>query len=75
MGRRFAIVVDGIVLSAPVMRASRFGGEAQISGNFTTGDVAALVAAIGSGPLPAPLTELVTTAATDGACPVPANVP
>ena len=34
-GERFAIVLDGIVQSAPTINATRFGGQAQISGSFT----------------------------------------
>ena len=33
--RLFAIVLDGVVESAPSINAPRFGGQAQISGNFT----------------------------------------
>lgn len=69
VGRRFAIVVDGVVLAAPVIREARFNGQAQISGSFTPEEVGALIAALDSGPLPAPLTELVTTSPVDGACP------
>ena len=35
VGQRFAIVLDGNVISAPVLQASNFNGRAQISGNFT----------------------------------------
>lgn len=58
VGRRFAIVVDGIVVTAPVIREARFGGAAQIGGMFTEADVAGLVAVLASGPLPVAVTEL-----------------
>jgi SecD/SecF fusion protein len=33
-GRRMAIIVDGVVISAPVLREKRYGGNAEISGDF-----------------------------------------
>ncbi len=33
-GRRMAIIVDDVVISAPVLREKHFGGHAVISGNF-----------------------------------------
>ena len=35
VGKRFAIVLDGEVISAPVVREAITGGSGQISGNFT----------------------------------------
>ena len=35
VGRRFAIVLDNKVISAPVIREPIIGGSGQISGNFT----------------------------------------
>ncbi len=35
VGKRFAIVLDGVVQSAPVIRDAIFGGSAQITGNST----------------------------------------
>ena len=35
VGRPFAIVVDGKVVSAPVIRSEILGGVGQISGGFT----------------------------------------
>ena len=49
-----AVVVDGVVQSAPVIQ-SRIAGPAEISGSFTEQLAKALAAAIGSGTLPAPL--------------------
>jgi preprotein translocase subunit SecD len=54
-GERFAIVLDGLVQSAPTINAARFNGQAQISGNFTPADVSRLVAVLRSGELPVPV--------------------
>ncbi len=35
VGHRFAIVLDGVIQSAPVIRTAIYGGDAQITGNFT----------------------------------------
>ena len=47
--RLFAIVLDGTVASAPSINAPRFGGNAQVSGNFTLDEASALVAALQAG--------------------------
>jgi preprotein translocase subunit SecD len=47
--RLFAIVLDGTVVSAPSINAPRFGGAAQISGNFSLEEAGALVAALQAG--------------------------
>jgi preprotein translocase subunit SecD len=49
-----AIVVDGLVQSAPILQ-TRISGPAQISGSFTEQSARALAAALSSGPLPVPL--------------------
>ena len=56
-GEQFAIVVDDEVLSAPFIRATRFGGRAQLRGvgGFTPGEAQALVAAATSGAMPVEL--------------------
>jgi preprotein translocase subunit SecD len=54
-GERFAIVLDGLVQSAPTINAARFNGQAQISGDFTPADVSRLVAVLRSGELPVPV--------------------
>ena len=48
IGRRMAIMVDGNVVSAPVIRAE-IGGAGQISGNFTAQQARTLAAAIDRG--------------------------
>ncbi|MFB2549713.1 protein translocase subunit SecD [Ensifer soli] len=56
VGRPFAIVLDGKVLTAPVIREPIIGGQGQISGNFTAQEATVLSALLRSGALPAPLT-------------------
>jgi SecD/SecF fusion protein len=56
VGRPFAIVLDGKVLTAPVIREPIVGGQGQISGNFTAQEATVLSALLRSGALPAPLT-------------------
>jgi preprotein translocase subunit SecD len=58
-GQQFAIVLDGIVQSAPVIQAQRFGGKAQISGSFTTqAEVNQLVTVLNYGALPNAVEEV-----------------
>ena len=58
VGRPFAIVLDGKVLSAPVIREPITGGSGQISGRFTVEDTTVLSALLRAGALPAPLTVI-----------------
>ncbi|RYE82711.1 MAG: protein translocase subunit SecD, partial [Hyphomicrobiales bacterium] len=58
VGRPFAIVLDGKVLSAPVIREPITGGQGQISGNFTVEQSTVLSALLRAGALPAPLTVI-----------------
>jgi SecD/SecF fusion protein len=55
VGRVLAIVLDGRVISAPVIRGAIPGGSGQISGSFTTADAADLALLLRAGALPAPL--------------------
>jgi len=55
VNRRFAIVLDGRVLSAPVINEPIPGGRGQISGNFTMQTAQELAVLLRSGALPAPL--------------------
>jgi protein-export membrane protein SecD len=55
-GERIAIVLDGVVLSAPTVAEPITGGAAYIDGGFTTDSAQALAAIINAGALPAPLT-------------------
>ncbi len=55
VGERFAIVLDGKVLSAPVIREPIPGGRGQISGGFSLQGAKDLAVLLRSGALPAPL--------------------
>ena len=55
VGRRMAIVLDGVVKSAPVIREKILGGSAQISGSFTHEDASDLAIVLRVGALPAPV--------------------
>jgi SecD/SecF fusion protein len=56
VGEPFAIVLDGKVISAPVIREPILGGQGQISGNFSVQDANDLAVLLRAGALPAPLT-------------------
>lgn len=56
VGKRFAIVLDQKVISAPVIREPITGGRGQISGNFTAKSAQDLAVLLRAGALPAPLT-------------------
>jgi SecD/SecF fusion protein len=56
VGQPFAIVLDGKVLSAPVIREPITAGSGQISGRFTVAEATDLAALLRAGALPAPLT-------------------
>ncbi|MEO3997806.1 protein translocase subunit SecD [Mesorhizobium sp. CAU 1732] len=58
VNKPFAIVLDGKVLSAPVIREPITGGSGQISGSFTVEDTVVLSALLRAGALPAPLTVI-----------------
>lgn len=58
VGRRMAIVLDGKVYSAPVIRERIGGGRASISGNFTTAEAQDLAIVLRAGSLPAPVSIL-----------------
>ena len=58
VNRRFAIVLDGKVISAPVIREPILGGSGQISGNFTVQETNDLALLLRAGALPAPLAIL-----------------
>lgn len=56
VNRRFAVVLDKEVISAPVFNEAICGGAAQISGNFTVESANDLALLLRAGALPAPLT-------------------
>jgi preprotein translocase subunit SecD len=55
VGRRIAIVLDGKVISAPVVQERISGGSAQISGSFTTDEAQRLAIMLRAGALPVPV--------------------
>jgi len=55
VGKLFAIVLDGKVISAPVIRDAICGGSGQISGNFTIQSAQDLALLLRAGALPVPL--------------------
>ncbi len=55
VGKRFAIVLDNNIYSAPVIRERISGGSAQISGNFTEKTASDLAIVLRAGALPAPV--------------------
>jgi preprotein translocase subunit SecD len=55
VGRRLAIVLDGNVHSAPVIRERIPSGNAQISGGFTSQEATDLAIVLRAGALPAPV--------------------
>ncbi len=55
VGKRLAIILDGVVRSAPVIRERIGGGHAQISGSFTHEEAADLAIVLRAGALPAPV--------------------
>ena len=55
VGKRFAIVLDGEVISAPVIREPIPGGNGIISGRFTVQSAQDLALLLRAGALPAPL--------------------
>ncbi|MBV7264598.1 protein translocase subunit SecD [Erythrobacter ani] len=58
VGKQFAIILDGEVLSTPVFREPILGGSAQISGSFTAESANNLAISLRSGALPVPLTVI-----------------
>jgi len=58
VGRPFAIVLDGKVISAPVIQEPILGGTGQISGDFSVEEANNLAILLRSGALPASLTIL-----------------
>jgi protein-export membrane protein SecD len=55
VGKRFAIVLDNQILSAPVIREAITGGRGQISGSFDAATANQLAILLRAGALPAPL--------------------
>jgi preprotein translocase subunit SecD len=56
IGRPFAIILDGRVISAPTIQSAITGGTGQITGSFSIESASELVNLLNGGALPAPLT-------------------
>ncbi|HET6488407.1 MAG TPA: protein translocase subunit SecD [Syntrophales bacterium] len=55
VNKRLAIILDGAVYSAPVIKERISGGDAQITGSFTMDDAKDLAIVLRAGSLPAPV--------------------
>ena len=55
VGKRFAIILDNNIYSAPVIRERISGGSAQISGSFSEKEASDLAIVLRAGSLPAPV--------------------
>src|SRR3989338_8029608 len=55
VGKRLAIVLDGKIVSAPVIREAIPSGQAQITGNFSVNEANDLSVILRAGALPAPV--------------------
>ncbi len=55
IGKRFAVILDGVVITAPVIRSAITGGSGIISGGFTSQSASDLAVLLRAGALPAPL--------------------
>jgi preprotein translocase subunit SecD len=55
VNKRFASVLDGVVVSAPVIREPILGGNGQITGNFSVTEASELATLLRAGALPASL--------------------
>jgi len=55
VGRPFAIVLDGKVISAPVIQTAILGGSGRITGNFSVQEANDLAILLRAGALPAPM--------------------
>jgi len=56
VGKRLAIYLDGIPISAPTVDEAISGGKARISGSFTIDEAKTLVRRLNAGALPVPIT-------------------
>lgn len=58
VGQQVAIVLDGVVQSAPTIQTAQFEGSAQITGDFSEGDAKDLALVLRFGALPVELEEI-----------------
>ena len=55
VGKRFAVILDGVVITAPVINSAITGGSGIITGSFTSKEATDLAVLLRAGALPAPL--------------------
>ena len=55
VGKRFAVILDGVVITAPVINSPITGGSGIITGNFSSQEATDLAVLLRAGALPAPL--------------------
>jgi len=55
VGKRIAIFLDGVPISAPTVQEAISGGKAQITGNFSVDEAKELVQRLNAGALPVPI--------------------
>ena len=55
VGKRFAVILDGVVITAPVINSAITGGSGIITGNFGSQEATDLAVLLRAGALPAPL--------------------
>ncbi len=55
VGEQLAIILDNVIESAPVIRERISGGQAQITGSFTSAEASDLAIVLRAGALPAPV--------------------
>ena len=58
VGQQIAIVLDGVVQSAPTIQTANFGGTAQITGDFSEGEAKDLALVLRFGALPVELEQI-----------------
>ncbi len=61
VGKRIAIFLDGVAITAPVVQESITTGEAIITGDFTVQDAKQLATRLNAGALPVPITLVTRT--------------
>ncbi|MDD4990279.1 MAG: protein translocase subunit SecD [Candidatus Pacebacteria bacterium] len=61
VGKRLAIYIDNVLMSAPTVREEIAGGKAQITGKFTPQEARELVRSFNAGALPVPITLISQT--------------
>ncbi len=61
IGKRLAIYIDNVLMSAPTVREEIAGGKAQITGKFTVKEAQELVRNFNAGALPVPITLISQT--------------